>query len=68
MVAPIDRSNLIRVVHNAPPASAADLELARLRQKRRQLAGELALLDRQIAMKLQELRRMNRLIAGGKSR
>lgn len=67
MVAPIDRSNLIRAVHNAPAASIADLELARLRHKRRQLAGELALLDRQIAMKLQELRRINRLIASGKS-
>ena len=67
MVAPIDGSNLIRALHNAPPAAGADLELARLRQKRRQLAGELALLDRQIAMKQQELRRMNRLIADGKS-
>ena len=67
MVAPIDRSNLIRALHGAPPASTAELELARLRHKRRQLTGELALLDRQIATKLQEMRRINRLIAGGKS-
>ena len=67
MVAPIDGSNLTRAVHNASPASATDMELTRLRYKRRQLAAKLALLDRQIATRVQELRRINRLIAGGKS-
>jgi hypothetical protein len=67
MVAPIDMANPTRSVQPAPPASAAEWELARLRDKRRRLAGELALLDRQIATKLQEVRRINRLIASGKS-
>ncbi len=67
MVAPIDMANPTRSVQLAPTAYDAEWELARLRDKRRRLAGELALLDRQIASRLEEVRRINRLIASGKS-